>query len=86
MVNALDMAIKNRTPPSGTVIRSDHGVQFTSWAFSQHVNAAGLLPSLGTVGDAYDNAMQESFWSKMQTELFNRKGLSSRVELANEMF
>ena len=62
--NALDMAIANRTPPADTLIYSDHGVQFTSWAFSQRIKEAGLLPSLGIVGDAYENAMMESFWSK----------------------
>lgn len=60
--------------------------QFTSWEFSQRIKEAGLLPSLGTVGDAYDNAMMESFWSKMQIELFNRQRWSTRVELANAMF
>ena len=60
--------------------------QFTSWAFSQRIKEAGLLPSLGTVGDAYDNAMMEWFWSKMQTVLFNRKRWNTRVELVNEMF
>jgi len=73
VVNALDMAIKNRNPAPGGVVHSDHGTQFTSWALSQRIKQAGLLPSLGTIGDAYDNAMMESFWSKMQTELFNRK-------------
>ena len=80
------MAIKNRNPAPGGVVHSDHGMQFTSWALSQRIDQAGLLPSLGTIGDAYDNAMMESFWSKMQTELLNRKRWSTRAELANEMF
>ena len=88
VVNALDMAIKNRKPSAETVIHSDHGTQgeFTSWVFTSKIKEAGWLPSLGTVGDAYDNGMMESFWSKMQTELFNRKRWSTRVELANAMF
>lgn len=72
VVNALDMAITNRRPQPGTVVHSDHGVQFTSWSFPHRVQQAGLMPSLGTVGDGYDNAMMESFWSKMQTELLDR--------------
>ena len=48
------MAISNRTPPAGTVIHSDHGSQFSSWAFSERVRQAGLVPSMGTVGDAFD--------------------------------
>jgi transposase-like protein len=47
---------------------------------------AGLLPSLGTVGDPYDNAVVESFWGRMQTELLNRQRWRTRVELANAIF
>lgn len=86
VVNALDMAISNRNPMPGTVFTPIHGVQFTSWSFTNRVKQAGLMPSLGTVGDGYDNAMMESFWSKMQTELLNRRKWKTRTELANEMF
>lgn len=61
---------------------SDRGVQFTSWAFSHKVRDAGLVPSMGAVGSAYDNAMVESFWGRMQVELFNRKRWKTRVELS----
>ena len=47
---------------------------------------AGLLPSMGTIGDAYDNAVIESFWARMQTELLDRKQWSTRIELANAIF
>ncbi|MGJ6970175.1 IS3 family transposase, partial [Streptosporangium sp. G11] len=47
--NALGMAIGNRTPPPGTLIHSDHGVQFTSWAFTQRAKASGLVPSMGSI-------------------------------------
>jgi len=40
---------------------SDHGSQFTSWAFTQRAKDSGLLASMGTIGDAYDNAVIESF-------------------------
>ena len=51
-------------PTTGqTVIHSDHGSQFTSWAFTQRAKDSGLLPSMGTIGDAYDNAVIESFWA-----------------------
>ncbi|GLY70810.1 transposase-like protein [Amycolatopsis taiwanensis] len=86
VVNALDMAVDNRNPKPGAVFHSDHGVQFTSWTFTNRVKEAGLMPSLGTVGDGYDNAMMESFWSKMQTELLDRKKWKTRTELANEIF
>jgi len=52
--NALGMAIDSRRPSPGTIIHGDHGVQFTSWAFTSRARNAGLLPSLGTIGDPYD--------------------------------
>ena len=86
VTNALAMAISNRAPSAGTVIHSDHGSQFTSWAFSERVRQAGLVPSMGTVGDAFDNAVIESFWARLQTELLNRKKWKTRVELSTALF
>jgi transposase InsO family protein len=86
VVNALDMAIKNRRPEPGGVVHADHGTQFTSWSFTDRIRSAGLMPSFGTVGDGLDNAMMESFWSSMQIELLNRKRWKTRVELSNVMF
>ena len=82
VTNALGMAI-DRRQPDGTVIHSDHGAQFTSWALTQRVKAAGLVPSMGSVGDCYDNSMIESFWSRMQVELLDRQRWKTRTELAN---
>jgi putative transposase len=86
VTNALQMAISNRTPSGGTVIQSDHGSQFSSWAFSERVRQAGLLPSMGTVGDAFDNAVIESFWARLQRELLNRTKWKTRVELSTALF
>lgn len=44
------------------------------------------MPSFGSVGDALDSAIMESFWSSMQNELLNRKGWTTRIELSNAMF
>jgi len=53
--NSLGMAISNRSSrPTGTVIHSDHGVQFTSWAFTRRARESGLVPSMGSIGDCYD--------------------------------
>ena len=49
-------------------------------------SSAVQLPSLGTVGDPYDNAVVESFWGRMQVELLNRRRWRTRVELANAIF
>jgi hypothetical protein len=62
------------------------GAQFTSWAFTRRALDSGLLPSLGSIGDWYHNAVIEAFWSRMQVELLNRKRWSARVELANAIF
>lgn len=72
VLNALDMAVEARKP-SQTVIHSDHGTQFTSWAFTSRVREAGLVGSMGTIGDRCDNAIVESFWGTIQVELLNRK-------------
>jgi|GEM_PF-65206 Transposase and inactivated derivatives len=60
--------------------------QYTSWTFSQRVRAAGLVQSLGTVGDAFDNAVVEAFWGRMQTELLNRRKWNTRIQLTSAIF
>ena len=86
VTNALGMAIDSRRPPSGSIIHSDQGVQFGSWAFTDRAKASGLLPSMGSVGDCFDNSMIESFWSRMQVELLDRQRWRTRIELANAIF
>ena len=61
VTSALGMAISNRQPDSGTVIHSDQGTPFTSWAFTDRAQQSGLVPSMGSVGDCFDNAVIESF-------------------------
>ena len=70
---------------SRTVIHSDHGSQFTSWAFTENIRRLGLFGSMGTVGDCYDNAPMESFWGSMQIELLNRQRWMTIVELSSAM-
>ena len=86
VVNALDMAIKQRQTKPGSIVHADHGTQFTSWSFTERIREAGLMPSFGSVGDAFDNAMMESFWSSMQNELLDRKRWNTRLELSNAIF
>jgi len=85
VTSALGMAIEQREP-DGTVIHSDQGTQFTSWAFTRRALDSGLMPSMGSVGSCFDNAMIESFWSRMQVELLDRQVWRTRVELANAIF
>ena len=85
VTSALGMAIDSRTPV-GTVIHSDQGAQFTSWAFTHRARESGLVPSMGSVGDCFDNAVVEAFWARMQVELLNRRRWRTRIELANAIF
>jgi putative transposase len=61
VVNALRMAIATRKPSSGLVHHSDRGVQYTSLSIGKRLEDEGLVPSMGRVGSAYDNALAESF-------------------------
>jgi putative transposase len=79
VTNALGMAIDQRRPHGNTIIHSDQGTQFSSWAFTRRALDSGLLPSMGSVGDCFDNAVMESFWSRMQVELLDRKRWSRRT-------
>ena len=79
VLDALEMAIGQRRP--GDVIHhSDQGSQYTSLAFGKRCNEAGVRPSMGSVGDAYDNAMCESFFATLECELLDRRRFASQVE------
>jgi putative transposase len=91
VIDALGMAIIRRRPDNQsedkrTVTHSDHGSQYTSWAFGKRLRAAGLLGSMGSIGDCFDNAMMESFWGTMQLELLDSRTWETREELANAIF
>jgi putative transposase len=87
VLDALSMAITRRPPArQETILHSDHGTQYTSWDFGQRLRKSGLLGSLGTVGDCYDNAMMESFWGTLQLEVLDSQKWETRDELANAIF
>ena len=87
VVDALQMAIWRRRPPEGTTIaHSDHGSTYTSWAFGRRLRAAGLLGSMGSVGDAYDNSVAESFFGTLQLELLDEHRWTDRKRLALAIF
>uniref|UniRef100_UPI003F49A6AA DDE-type integrase/transposase/recombinase n=1 Tax=Actinomadura sp. CA-154981 TaxID=3240037 RepID=UPI003F49A6AA len=63
VVDAMAAAVARRKPAKdATILHSDHGTQFTSWTFGKRHRDAGLLGSMGKVGDCYGNAVIESFW------------------------
>ena len=71
VVDALEMAIEQRQPRA-VIHHSDQGCQYTSVAFGRRCRAAGVRPSMGSVGDCYDNAMAESFFATLECELLDR--------------
>jgi putative transposase len=73
VVTALEMALWNRRPSSGVIHHSDHGCQYTSVAFGERCRQAGVVPSMGSVGDCYDNAITESFFATLECELLARQ-------------
>ena len=82
---ALNMAITQRRP-RGVIHHSDHGCQYTSYAFGKRCREAGVMPSMGSVGDAYDNAMAESFFASLERELLNRRNFKSQAEAKMAIF
>lgn len=86
VLDALNMAVWNRRPGEGVIHHSDHGSQYTSLAFTNRLKQAGLVGSMGTVGDALDNAPAESFYATLQTELLNRGRWPTRRSLTTAIF
>ena len=78
VVDALNMAVWNRRPAVGVVHHSDRGAQYTSLTFSRRCRDAGLTPSMGSIGDAYDNALAEAFFASLETELLMRHRFATR--------
>jgi putative transposase len=85
VLNALEMALHKRRP-KGVIHHSDQGCQDTSSAFGQRCRDAGVRPSMGSVGDAYDNAMCESFLATLECELLDRHRFRDCHEAAIAVF
>ncbi len=85
ILQALEMAVTLRQP-SGVIHHSDRGCQYTSYAFGKRCREAGVMPSMGSVGDAYDNAMAESFFATLERELLNRRRFKSQAEARMAVF
>jgi len=85
-VKAVNMAVWNRQPTEGVIHHSDHGSQYTSLAFGHTLRSSGIVGSMGTVGDALDNAMAESFFATLQIELLDRHKWPTRSALSTAIF
>lgn len=85
VLDALDMALATRRP-NGVIHHSDQGSQYTSIAFGQRCREAGVRPSMGSAGDAYDNAMCESFFATLECELLARRRFATQAEARTAVF
>ena len=86
ILEALQMAVTQRQPARGVIFHSDRGCQYTSYAFGKRCREAGIMPSMGSVGDAYDNAMAESFFASLERELLSRRSFKSQAEARMAVF
>jgi putative transposase len=85
VLGALNMALAVRRP-KGVIHHSDQGSQYTSIEFGQRCREAGVRPSMGSVGDAYDNAMCESFFATLECELLARHRFRTPTEAQSTVF
>jgi putative transposase len=86
VLDALNMAIYTRRPQPGLIHHSDRGSQYTSVEFGSRLREEGLLPSMGSVADAYDNSMAESFVSTLKRELIHRHSWPNRQSARTAIF
>jgi len=85
VLEALQMAIQQRRPCS-VIHHSDQGCQYTSFAFGKRCEQLGVRPSMGSVGDAYDNAMAESFFATLECELLERTRFETQAQARLAIF
>jgi len=85
VIKALNMALAQRDADE-VVFHSDRGCQFTSIAFGERCEEMGVKPSMGTTGDAYDNAMAESFFAILECELLDRRVFKTKAEARTALF
>ena len=85
VTDAVDMAIEQRKP-EGVIHHSDRGSQYTSAAFGARCDQAGIAVSMGRRGDAYDNAVAESFFATLETELGDRTSFATRNQARSAIF
>jgi putative transposase len=83
---ALQMALEQQKPPKGVIHHSDQGCQYTSIEFGSRCRREGVRPSTGSVGDCYDNAMCESFFATLKTELTDRHRFRVAAEAKAAIF
>lgn len=86
VVSALEMALWARRPAHGVIHHSDQGSQYTSLVFGQRCQAAGVVPSMGSRSDCYDNAITEAFFATVECELLRRSTFRTHIEARTALF
>ena len=76
VLDALEQALHERRPVggSGLIHHSDRGVQYVSITYTERLAAVGVEPSVGSVGDSYDNALAETINGLFKAEVIHRRG------------
>jgi len=85
VLQALNLALWQRRPTE-VIHHSDQGSQYTSIAFGQRCREASVRPSMGSVGDCFDNAMCESFFATLECELLDRRRFKTQIEARMAVF
>jgi putative transposase len=85
VLEALNMALGQRRP-AAVIHHSDQGSQYTSLTFGKRCVEAGVPPSMGSVGDCFDNAMCESFFATLECELLDRRHFKTQIEARLAIF
>jgi putative transposase len=86
VVDALQMAVWRRKPAPGLIHHSDQGVQYTPLSFAKRLEQVGIIPSMGQVGSALDNAISESFVATLKSELVSRVVFPNRQAAKTAIF
>jgi len=74
VLDALEQAVWSRSGIKGVVHHSDHGSQYLSIRYTERLSEVGAQPSVGSIGDSYDNALAETVIGLYKTELIHRRG------------
>ena len=82
---ALEMAYAQRGPRE-VIHHSDHGSEYTAIAFGKRCTELGVRPSMGSVGDCYDNALAESFFASLECEVLDRNRFGTRAAARAAIF
>jgi transposase InsO family protein len=85
VLQALEMAFAQRGPRE-VIHHSDHGTEYTAVAFGERCTKLGIQMSMGSVGDCFDNAMMESFFSSLEAEVLDRNRFRTRQEARRAIF